>query len=100
MRGFKRGVGWRTKAKREEGGNGKVFCRHQMQQVRRGLGVDTCTHVIIDSTLKALYMDLLFSNAALYAHYKVRDKCPHARDTHTQTLCSYTLGAWIITRIY
>ncbi len=55
--------GWedrRKTAKTEEGGGWKCqgFCCHQMQQVEPGLGVDVCTHVIIDSTLKALYMDL------------------------------------------
>lgn len=39
-------------------------------------------------------MDLLCSNIALYTHYKVRDKYPHARDTHTHadTLLIYLGG--------
>ena len=30
-------------------------------------------------------MDLLCSDIALYTHYKVRDKCRNAWDTHTHT---------------
>lgn len=69
------------------------FCyHHQMQQVKWGLGTDVCTHVIIDSTLKPLYMDLLCSNITLYTHYVVRDKCAQDTHTHTQALSPYLGG--------
>lgn len=63
-----------------------------MQQVKPGLEDDACTHVTIDGTLKALYMDLLCSNITLYTHYKVRDKCPHAHDTHIHRHLPIHLG--------
>lgn len=63
-RGVKRGemerwresmCGWMGGLEKDKGGaegrGAKVF-PHQMQQVKPGLGVDACTHVIIDSTLK------------------------------------------------
>lgn len=81
------GIGERKIRRRKWGGlRGQGFCRHQMQQVKPNLEVDTCTHVIIDCTLGAMYMDLLCSEIALYTHYKVRDKCLSAQDTHTDML--------------
>lgn len=53
-----------------------------MQQVKLGLRTDVCTHIITNGTLKALYMDILWSNTSISQRQMLT--CSGHTHTHTQ----------------
>lgn len=82
--GWVGGIGERElRQRKEEGKNAKDYVAIKRNKSHQALGV-THVHVIIDSTLKALFMDLLCSHIALYTHYKSQiqmSKCSGHTDT-------------------
>lgn len=79
------GIGDRElRQRKEEGKNAKDYVAIKRNKSHQALGV-THVHVIIDSILKALFMDLLCSHIALYTHYKSQrqmSKCSGHTHTH------------------
>lgn len=97
-------VGGLEKESQDRGGRGgrsaKVIVHQMQQKSNQALGL-TSIHVIIDSTLKGtVHGPLVFQHHPLHPLQSQRQMLICSGHTHTQTLCPYTLEAWIITRIY
>ena len=98
--------GWigkrKLRQKKGEGGGAKVFVAIKCNKSKQALRFDVCTHVIIDSTLKrhCTWTSCVLTSPSTPITKSETNTHTLGTHTHTQTLCSYTLEAWIITRIY